>query len=99
MQFSKNLNRYAFFVYGVEVQTRRHVHQSKNALCRTNRCETYVDTNRIEAKYSSLKEVIQPQVPLRLPCYDFTPVTIHSFGGSLLERLGHRFLEQTTSMV
>ena len=22
-----------------------------------------------------LKEVIQPQVPLRLPCYDFTPVT------------------------
>ena len=23
---------------------------------------------------SSRKEVIQPQVPLRLPCYDFTPV-------------------------
>ena len=22
------------------------------------------------------KEVIQPQVPLRLPCYDFIPVTI-----------------------
>ena len=22
----------------------------------------------------SVKEVIQPQVPLRLPCYDFTPV-------------------------
>ena len=22
----------------------------------------------------SLKEVIQPQVPLRLPCYDFTPI-------------------------
>ena len=26
------------------------------------------------------KEVIQPQVPLRLPCYDFTPVTSHSLG-------------------
>src|SRR5688572_13042195 len=26
----------------------------------------------------SLKEVIQPQVPLRLPCYDFTPVIDHS---------------------
>ena len=25
-----------------------------------------------------LKEVIQPQVPLRLPCYDFTPVMNHS---------------------
>ena len=26
------------------------------------------------------KEVIQPQVPLRLPCYDFIPVTGHTFG-------------------
>ena len=24
------------------------------------------------------KEVIQPQVPLRLPCYDFIPVTAHT---------------------
>ena len=30
------------------------------------------------------KEVIQPQVPLRLPCYDFTPVTSHSLGAYLL---------------
>ena len=30
------------------------------------------------------KEVIQPQVPLRLPCYDFTPVTVHSLGTYLL---------------
>src|SRR5699024_9900314 len=26
----------------------------------------------------SLKEVIQPQIPLRLPCYDFTPVIDHT---------------------
>ena len=26
------------------------------------------------------KEVIQPQVPLRLPCYDFTPITGHTLG-------------------
>ena len=25
------------------------------------------------------KEVIQPQVPLRLPCYDFIPITSHTF--------------------
>ena len=25
-----------------------------------------------------IKEVIQPQVPLGLPCYDFTPVTSHT---------------------
>ena len=24
------------------------------------------------------KEVIQPQVLLQLPCYDFTPITIHT---------------------
>ncbi len=29
------------------------------------------------------KEVIQPQVPLRLPCYDFTPITRHTLGSSL----------------
>jgi len=27
--------------------------------------------------------VIQPQLPLRLPCYDFTPVTNPTFGGCL----------------
>ena len=26
------------------------------------------------------KEVIQPQVPLRLPCYDFIPVTSYTLG-------------------
>ena len=26
----------------------------------------------------SRKEVIQPHLPIRLPCYDFTPVTNHS---------------------
>ena len=26
----------------------------------------------------SFKEVIQPQVPLRLPCYDFVPVMGHT---------------------
>ena len=30
------------------------------------------------------KEVIQPQVPLRLPCYDFTPVADLTVDGCLL---------------
>ncbi len=30
------------------------------------------------------KEVIQPQVPLRLPCYDFTPITSHTLGACFL---------------
>jgi hypothetical protein len=32
----------------------------------------------------SVKEVIQPQVPLRLPCYDFAPVTALAFGRLVL---------------
>ena len=31
------------------------------------------------------KEVIQPQVPLRLPCYDFTPVADPTVAGCLLK--------------
>ena len=30
------------------------------------------------------KEVIQPQVLLRLPCYDFTPIAHHTFGACAL---------------
>ena len=30
------------------------------------------------------KEVIQPHLPIRLPCYDFTPVIEPAFGSSLL---------------
>ena len=32
--------------------------------------------------YLPRKEVIQPHVPVRLPCYDFTPLTLHTFGAS-----------------
>ena len=30
------------------------------------------------------KEVIQPHVPVRLPCYDFTPLTKRTLGSGLL---------------
>ena len=36
------------------------------------------------------KEVIQPQVPLRLPCYDLVPITGFTVGASLPEGLGQR---------
>jgi hypothetical protein len=29
------------------------------------------------------KEVIQPHLPVRLPCYDFTPIADPTFDGSL----------------
>ena len=36
----------------------------------SNKCE--------HLRFITSKEVIQPQVPLRLPCYDFTPVMNHT---------------------
>src|SRR5437764_1042908 len=36
------------------------------------------------------KEVIQPHLPVRLPCYDFTPVTWPTFDGCLSCELAHR---------
>ena len=36
--------------------------------------EALPDRNRALSAIILRKEVIQPQVPLRLPCYDFTPV-------------------------
>jgi hypothetical protein len=43
---------------------------------------------RILSTYQNLrlprKEVIQPQVLLQLPCYDFTPIASHSIGTYLL---------------
>ena len=44
------------------------------------------------------KEVIQPQVPLRLPCYDFTPVMNHTVVNAPL-RLSYLLLVQPTPMV
>ena len=52
-----------------------------------------------ERKASLRKEVIQPQVPLRLPCYDFTPVADPTVAGCLPYRLAHRLRVKPTPMV
>jgi hypothetical protein len=44
------------------------------------------DRYRLEtrsAKWLLRKEVIQPHLPVRLPCYDFTPIASPTFDGSL----------------
>ena len=40
------------------------------------------------------KEVIQPQVLLQLPCYDFTPITDHTVGACLPYGSAQRLLVQ-----
>ena len=46
--------------------------------------------------FSLRKEVIQPQVLLRLPCYDFTPIMNHTLDGCFPCGLAHRLLVQST---
>ncbi len=45
------------------------------------------------------KEVIQPQVPLRLPCYDFTPVAEPTVVSCLPCGLAHCLRVNPTPMV
>ena len=45
------------------------------------------------------KEVIQPHLPVRLPCYDFTPITDPTFDGSPPCGLGHRLRVLPTFVV
>ena len=45
------------------------------------------------------KEVIQPHLPVRLPCYDFTPLTLHTFDASPPFGFGRRLRVQTTRVV
>ena len=73
----------------------RRREQARGAMCRRVDCPRPSPagrrTRRIDHRNSRLlgvrllrKEVIQPQVPLRLPCYDFIPITTHTLDGSPL---------------
>jgi hypothetical protein len=45
------------------------------------------------------KEVIQPHLPVRLPCYDFVPIASPTFDSSLPKQgLGHRLRVLPTFM-
>ena len=46
--------------------------------------------------FSLRKEVIQPQVLLRLPCYDFTPIMNYTLDGYPPCGLAYRLLVQPT---
>ena len=50
-------------------------------------------------KWLPRKEVIQPQLPLRLPCYDFTPIADPTFDGCLPCGLAHRLRVLPTFVV
>ena len=45
------------------------------------------------------KEVIQPHLPVRLPCYDFTPITDPTLDACLSEELAQRLQVLPTFVV
>src|SRR5690242_19708887 len=47
-------------------------------------CKGKLKSSRKNCQSILRKEVIQPQVPLRLPCYDFTPVADPTVVGCFL---------------
>lgn len=44
---------------------------------------TIPDSSGCDAEVLLRKEVIQPHLPVRLPCYDFVPIANPTFDGSL----------------
>ena len=53
-------------------------------MARESHGEPYLLPTQIVLPFFFRKEVIQPQVLLRLPCYDFTPIMSHTLGACLL---------------
>ena len=54
-------------------------------------CEAVSNQNTQQALALPEKEVIQPHLPVRLPCYDFTPVASLALGIPLLTVKGNDF--------
>ena len=48
------------------------------------RYRPWFELRRFRLRLLPRKEVIQPHLPIRLPCYDFTPVIGLALGGWLL---------------
>ena len=55
-------------------------------------------TNERRFQHRSRKEVFQPHLPVRLPCYDLVPITSLTLDGSIHKGLGHRLRVLPTFM-
>ena len=93
-------------VFGCDQLSRSTLQQSEDVLTPSKPYSAFDAFQRFffSATFSFLglhlrKEVIQPHLPIRLPCYDFTPVIDLTFDGSLLCRLGYRLRALSTPMV
>ncbi len=63
----------------------RSAHSEERALTNSEIMSELNDSPPSESiRYLPRKEVIQPHLPVRLPCYDFVPVIGPALGGCLL---------------
>jgi hypothetical protein len=67
-------------------RTRRRIPPGGHASDRAINLGALIRRNLTDGSDSDLprKEVIQPHLPVRLPCYDFVPITDPTFDGCLL---------------
>ena len=56
------------------------MHSKKGMCSHSKNGIPFLEHNFWELLYILLKEVFQPHLPVRLPCYDFTPVTSPALG-------------------
>ena len=71
----------------IEQQKLLESFHSLSRLVRKTRLVSYLDEReepRLPCCFLHRKEVIQPHLPIRLPCYDLTPIIEPTFGCSLL---------------
>ncbi len=78
----------------VEIRDRVEVERLILTLALLYRSRTFLSVP--PPTFSLRKEVIQPQVLLRLPCYDFTPIMSHTLGRCPSCELARRLLVQPT---
>ena len=69
------------FWFSYIIQFSRNDFESKPLKTEQNK-RTYAGF-RLQLRRILRKEVIQPHLPIRLPCYDFTPIIHPTFGGWL----------------
>ena len=80
-------------------RARRRPRSSTVDVCRRGVSRRRPPRGRSAGRGGPRKEVIQPQVPLRLPCYDFTPVADPAVDGRPPCGLASRLRAEPTPMV
>src|SRR5215472_11033387 len=79
-----------------QAEARLVVWSGTAALYRLGAVHSSARLSKAPPTFSLRKEVIQPQVLLRLPCYDFTPIMDHTLGRCLPCGSACRLLVQST---